>query len=226
MVNYKILVKGNNFKFVEGSIGFANLVLVESADGLILFDTGHYNNRGMLLKALADANLEPGDISAVVLSHLHYDHSINVDLFPKAHVYLSQREWDYAESPNPDDKFIPWKIRDLLGEYQLTLIDGDRDIAKGVHFFQTPGHTPGSAALALETRQGTVVLAGDAIKYPKEILLKRPDMAFDSQENGTKSISKIMDMADVIVPGHFGELCRCEEQFVWEEDAVLSLVAR
>ncbi|MCZ6557174.1 MAG: N-acyl homoserine lactonase family protein [SAR324 cluster bacterium] len=226
MVDYKILVKGSNFKFVEGTIGFANLVLVESTDGLILFDTGHYNNRGILINALQGAGLAPDDISAVVLSHLHYDHCVNVDLFPKAHVYLSQREWDYAESPNPKDLFIPWKIRELLGEYQVTLIDDDRDIAKGVHFFQTPGHTPGSSALALETKQGTVVLAGDAIKYPKEMLLKRPDMAFDSEENGRKSITKIMEMADIIVPGHFGELCRCEQQFIWEEDSVLQLVAR
>ena len=226
MVDYKIMVKGSNFKFVEGTIGFANLVLVETSDGPLLFDTGHYGNRRVLLKALKTAGLAPGDISAVVLSHLHYDHSINVDLFPKAQIYLSQREWDYAASPHPEDVSIPWKIRELLEEFRVTLIDDDRDIAKGVHFFQAPGHTPGSAALALETKKGTVVLAGDAIKYPKEILLKRPDLAFDAPETGPKSIEKILAMADVIVPGHFGELCRCESQFVWEEDSVLSLVSR
>ena len=49
MVSHKILVKGSNFKFVEGTIGFANLVLVETPDGPILFDTGHYGNRRHLL---------------------------------------------------------------------------------------------------------------------------------------------------------------------------------
>lgn len=226
MVDYKIVVKGSNFKFVEGTIGFANLVLIDSADGPILFDTGHYGNRRVLMKALSTAGLAPGDIGAVVLSHLHYDHSINVDLFPKAQIYLSKKEWDYAGSPHPEDTSIPWKIRELLEDFQVTLIDDDRDITKGVHFFQAPGHTPGSAAVALETKRGTVVLAGDAIKYPKEILRRQPDLAFDAPEVGPKSIGKILDMADVIVPGHFGEVCRCAEQFVWEEDSVLSLVSR
>lgn len=226
MIDYKIVVKGSNFKFVEGTIGFANLVLLQSSDGPILFDTGHYGNRRVLLKALKTAGLTPDDIGAVVLSHLHYDHSINVDLFPKAQIYLSQKEWDYAGNPHPEDTSIPWKIRELLGEFQVTLIDDDREISKGIHFFQAPGHTPGSAALALETKRGTVVLAGDAIKYPKEILLKRPDLAFDAPDVGPKSIAKILEMADVIVPGHFGEVCRCAENFVWEEDSVLSLVSR
>ncbi len=226
MVKYKVLVKGSNFKFVEGTIGFANLVLVEAPDGLILFDTGHYGNRRVLLRALEDAGMAAGDISAVVLSHLHYDHSINIDLFPKAHLYLSRREWEYARQPHPKDTAIPWKILELLEPYQVTLVDDTLDITKGVHFFQAPGHTPGSSALALETEKGMVVLAGDAIKYPKEILLRRPDLHYDTMEKGSESIRKIVEMADVIVPGHFGEMCKCEDRFVWEEDSTLSLVSR
>ena len=226
MVSHKILVKGSNFKFAEGTIGFANLVLVETPDGPILFDTGHYGNRRNLLAGLRASGYQPGDIGAVVLSHLHYDHSINVDLFPGAHVYLSRKEWDYAAKPHPEDLSIPWKVRDLLEEFPLTLVEDSLEITKGVQFFLSPGHTPGSSSLALDTEQGTVVLAGDSIKYPKEILLRRPDMAYDSLETGRASIEKILERADVIVPGHFGELCRCEQQFVWEEDSALTLVSR
>jgi glyoxylase-like metal-dependent hydrolase (beta-lactamase superfamily II) len=226
MVSYKILVKGSNFKLVDGPIGLANLVLVETADGPLLFDTGHYGNRRVLLRALDAAGYAPGDIGAVVLSHLHYDHSINVDLFPRAHLYLSRTEWEYGENPHPDDTSIPWKILDLMRDYEMTLVEEAQDITKGVHFFQVPGHTPGSSALALETERGTVVLAGDAVKYPKEILLQRPDLHYDTVEKGSESIRKIVEMADVIVPGHFGELCKCGSHFVWEEDSVLSLVSR
>ena len=173
MVTYRILVKGSNFKFVEGTIGFANLVLVECPDGLILFDTGHYGNRRVLLRGLEAAGLTPGDISGVVLSHLHYDHSINVDLFPRAQVYLSSREWEYGKQPHPEDVSISWKIIELLESRPVTPVEGEKELSKGVNFFQVPGHTPGSSALALETERGTFGLARDAIEYPREILLRR-----------------------------------------------------
>jgi len=227
MVSYEIVVHGSSFKLRNAFIGLANLTLVESSEGPILFDTGHYVNRYALIEGLAAKGYAPGDIPIVVLSHLHYDHSANVDLFPQAHVILSRREWEYAAKPHPKDLFIPWKIRELLEDYRVTLVDEATDIAKDVHFFLAPGHTPGSSAVSLKTEEGTVVLAGDAIKYPKEWLLGRPDMVFDTLEHGTRSIRHIVEMADVIVPGHFQRACRCAEgHFTWDEDAELELIIR
>lgn len=227
MVNYEIVVKGSSFKLAHGFLGLANLSIVECPEGPILFDTGHYVNRHALLQGLEAKGYAPKDIPIVVLSHLHYDHSANVDLFPHAHVILSRREWEYAAKPHPKDLFIPWKIRELLEEYKVTLVDEQMEIAKDVEFFLTPGHTPGSSAVGLNTPDGKVVLAGDAIKYPKEWLLGRPDMVFDTMENGRDSVQRILQMADVIVPGHFQVACRCAEgQFTWEEDAELPIVAR
>jgi N-acyl homoserine lactone hydrolase len=227
MVSYEIIVKGGSFKLSNAFMGLANLSLVESSEGAMLFDTGHFSNRHALIAGLAAKGYEPKDIPIVVLSHLHFDHSANIDLFPQAHVILARKEWDYAAQPHPKDLFIPWKIRELLGDYRLTLVEEETDLAKDVRFLLTPGHTPGSSALALNTPEGTVVLAGDAIKYPKEWLLGRPDMVFDTLEHGSRSIRRIVEMADVIVPGHFQRACRCAEgHFAWEEDAELPLIVR
>lgn len=227
MVNYEIIVKGNSFKLSNAFIGLANLTLVESSEGPILFDTGHYVNRHALIEGLAAKGYAPTDIPMVVLSHLHYDHSANIDLFPQAHVILARREWDYAAKPHPKDIFIPWKIRELLEDFKVTLVEEATDIAKDVNFFLVPGHTPGSGAVSLKTEEGLVVLAGDAIKYPKEWLLGRPDMVFDTFEHGAHSIRHIVEMADVIVPGHFQRAYRCSEgHFAWEQDTELDLIIR
>jgi len=72
-----------------------------------------------------------------------------------------------------------------------------------------------------------VIIAGDAIKYAKEAILKRCDMAFDEIDVGTRTIQRILDLADRIVPGHFPELIRqADGSFVWEDSAPFELLVR
>lgn len=226
-IEYEVIVKGNNLKLREGFLALANVTLIRTPDGPWLFDCGHYCNRIGLLKGLERAGLTPADIGAVFLSHLHFDHANNIDLFPHARVLVSRREWDYAAAPHPDDILIPWMIREQLGKHDLHLIDGDGDLAPGIRHMAAPGHTPGLQVLVLDTAdKGTVVLAGDAIKYVKEVMARRCDMAFDTPEAGTESIRRILAMADRIVPGHFPELIREGDGWTWTEPAELPLLIR
>jgi N-acyl homoserine lactone hydrolase len=78
---YEILVPGNSLEWSGGFLGFANLTLVTTSEGTLLFDTGHYINRGALVAALAARDMVPGDVDKVFLSHIHFDHADNVDLF-------------------------------------------------------------------------------------------------------------------------------------------------
>ncbi len=198
-----------------------------TADGPVLFDVGHYVNRPALLNGLARHDLEPADVRAVFLSHLHFDHCNNIDLFPGARVYVSKREWDYARQPHADDMFVPWLIHEQLQKHEVEFLDGEGRIAEGVRYLPTPGHTPGSYALALDTeKHGCAVIAGDAIKYVKELISGRCDTAFDTAEAGADSIARIAAMADRIVPGHFPELVRQGDKFVWSEAAEFPLLIR
>jgi N-acyl homoserine lactone hydrolase len=217
-IDYDIIVKGLNLSMRDGFFGLANVTLVSSPDGPILFDTGHYCNRPALLKGLAAQGVEPSAVQAVFLSHLHFDHSNNIDLFPKAKVYVSKREWEYAKKPHRDDMFMPWMIHEMLGRYTVEFLDGERKLAGGISAIPAPGHTPGSYALVLDdTRRGRVVLAGDAIKYPKEVLNRRSDMVFDTVESSRDTIERLMSLADRIVPGHFPELIKRGDGFTWED---------
>ena len=51
--------------------------------------------------ALRDAGVDPKDVEPVVLTHLHWDHAGNCDLFPDARVLVQQQELRYAVAPGP-----------------------------------------------------------------------------------------------------------------------------
>lgn len=226
-IHYDVIVRGNNLSFRGGYFALANVTLVLTPDGPVLFDTGHYCNRPSLIDGLRRHGLEPEDVRAVFLSHLHFDHCNNIDLFPGARVFVSRREWEYAAAPHPDDLFIPWLIHEQLAKHEVEFLDGEGPIVGGLRTLAAPGHTPGSYALVLDdTPHGCVVLAGDAIKYAKEAVARRCDMAFDTQIAGTESIGRILAMADRIVPGHFPELIKRDGRFEWDEPAELPLLVR
>lgn len=225
---YQLLVRGNNLRLKNDFLGMANVTLIETSSGWILFDTGGYISRLGLLKALRENGLAPQDIGTVFLSHLHFDHSHNIDLFMHAKIIVSKPEWDYAANPHPDDLLMPWGIRHMLSSGNLELIEDEGQIAEGVSYFPAPGHTPGCYALRLDTEdRGTVIVAGDAIKYIKEAILRGCDMAFDTIETGTKTIERILHEADRIIPGHFPELIKQPNgQFSWDEPAPFELLVR
>ena len=225
---YEIIVHGNSLRLKDDFLGLANVTLIHAASGPMLFDTGGYISRLGLIKQLNDRGLQPADVKTVFLSHLHFDHAHNIDLFPNARFILSAREWEYAKNPHPKDILVPWGILDQLARGRVDLIDGEGEIEKGIHHFPAPGHTPGSHALELHTEdKGRVVIAGDAIKYVKEVIICRCDMAFGTVGQGTASIERILSTADCIVPGHFPELIKQPNgTFVWDEAAHFHLLVR
>lgn len=227
-IDYEILVKGNNLRFSCGYCGLANLTLVKTELGPMMFDVGHTVNRQGLVAGLKARGLTPSDVPYVFLSHLHVDHVMNIGLFPfSTKVFVSRAEWDYAAEPHPDDPWVPWLIREQLQKYDLQLLDGEGELLPGLRYFPVPGHTPGCMALTFESGdRGRIVLAGDALKFPREMLQEGSDHAFDSHENASASIRKILAMADRIVPGHFPEMIRRGDTFLWDEPAELTLLIR
>jgi N-acyl homoserine lactone hydrolase len=227
-VDYEIVVKGNSCSLPEGFIGLANLSLIHTGDGPMMFDVGHTVNRSGLVDGLAARGLKPSDIPRVFLSHLHIDHVMNIDLFAfSTKVYVSRTEWEYAGAPNPKDQFVPWLIREQLAKYDLVLLDGEGELEPGLRTMAVPGHTPGCLALDLDTAdKGRVVIAGDAIKFPRELMTHTVDLLFDTPERAARSIEAIKAIADRIVPGHFAEFIRDGDQFVWEDVATVTLRIR
>ncbi len=111
--------------------------LIRSGDAVIVVDPGMVSTRAKILEPLASLGIEVGDVTDVVLSHHHPDHTVNIALFPSAHVHDFQATYI-------DDQWI-----EHADEF---------DVADSVRLLATPGHTPQDQTTLVETAEGLVAL--------------------------------------------------------------------
>ncbi|HHY46935.1 MAG TPA: MBL fold metallo-hydrolase [Firmicutes bacterium] len=202
-VEVEKLLSGFPGRADRGFFGWSNVYLLKG-ERLALFDTGFYTDRAELLIELEKRSIAPGDIDMVILSHLHYDHCINLALIPGAEVLLSPRELEYArgECREKGDIYIVDYPDSLLAGRTLRLAEEGTLVMDGVVLMETPGHTPGCISAVAETPDGPVVLAGDAIKNGWEVMNNTPTMAFVGIDMARKSMKRILDTGGIIIPGH------------------------
>jgi len=223
-----IVVPGSSLGFRGGFFGFSVIALLRHPTaGLILFDTGHHSTRPRLLEGLARLGLRPDDIDTVFLSHLHFDHIGNAELFDGARFVLPRAEWDYWQDPPERDIFGSRPINEWLARQALTLLVEPGEIAPGLSWRHAPGHTGGIGILHfVDAMDRRVVLAGDACKTYRELVTGNAGEAFDPLERGPASIEWIRENADVVVCGHHPVLERTPTGWSWQEPVGLELIAR
>lgn len=188
----------------RGVLGFCNVTLVQ-AEKNILFDTGHFADRSLLISELRKRGLKPRDVDIVILSHLHYDHCLSIDLFKKAEVVISSEELKYASSSKPQklgDFYIPRHVVDMLKGREVIEAEEGTEIEEDVYLLETPGHTPGSISLVVEERNGRTVIAGDAAKNAWEFKHNRLETFYGEEADAVRSIKKLKKVADLVIPGH------------------------
>ena len=178
--------------------GTSTVALVRVAGELIIFDTGPYAYRPILQGRLRRAGIDPGAVTKVVLSHLHWDNAANADLFGNADILVHQRELDAAEAASGRDWAIPEYTARVLRKLHLRPFAGDIDIAGGVRIVELPGHTPGSIGLIV----GRQLLAGDAVGSAKEAVAGRIASCAGDEQAATASLKKALAMSDIVYPGH------------------------
>lgn len=158
---------------------------------IILIDTGFAadvgRRRGVTVlrdpvDALREFDITPGDVSDVIVSHMHYDHIGNVSAFPNATVYVAGRELSFWSGPYAHRRHFAFsiepkeinEIRSREGSDRLVLLR-DRDvIAPGVRAVRVGGHTPGQLVVDVDTSGGRAVFASDALHFYEEMMLDRP----------------------------------------------------
>lgn len=181
------LFMGSMDGFLEPAMPFNGYAIVHP-QGVVLIDTafGEFFGPGRsgvieyeefrwpwmarsTIVALADHNVEPGDVKYVINTHLG-DHSGENYLFPDATFIIQKPEFESvtAAARAGSPMFRTTDTFDFPGA-KIELLDGeDAEILPGIRTVFTPGHTQGHQSVLVDTGSETQLFVGDAV-YDKSI---------------------------------------------------------
>ena len=154
------------------------------------------------LGRLVREGLTPEDIDLVILTHMHWDHCQNTDMFSNARILVHPKEIDYAHNPNPADHNAAKYIADMMDKMRVEPISDGDVVADGISIIDTPGHTLGHISIVAEVGDENILVAGDAMPDGGTVTRRLPYNVFWDVNDATESVEKILDTSDVFYPGH------------------------
>ncbi|MDV3128828.1 N-acyl homoserine lactonase family protein [Mycobacterium sp. 21AC1] len=209
----------------DGPIGMDYFFWVlQNSDRTIVVDTGFSRHGGQVrnrtfgiepLRAYAALGVDPAAAPDVVVTHAHYDHIGNLDLFGKSKLFIAQREYDFWTGPLGARKQFHYSVEDdeiaalVAADKQgrVHTYSGSLELAPGVTLLELGGHTPGLSVVLAGTDEGTVLLASDSMHYYEELEADMP-FAFvadlPAMYSGFDTINELVSSGRVahLVSGH------------------------
>jgi len=168
-------------------VGHGKKILVDVGNGTkydekLRLIYGFDNHDADLLSSLKQHGLGPGDITDVILTHLHFDHAggstVIVDgkakpTFPKAQYYVQREHWRGAINPTERDRasFFPHDYLPLDQSGQLVFVEGEREILPGISVRIVNGHTTALQCPVVSDGRQTLFYCADLMPTTSHIAL-------------------------------------------------------
>lgn len=190
------ITRGINIKPSKGAFGYASITLLKDGNESVLFDTGSYGLRGTMNELLKKQNIDK-----VFISHLHFDHCSNLDLFKASKIYINSKEIENLYHNNEDyDLYKP--LINVIDKYNVITFDKPIKISENIKVVLTYGHTIGHSSLEFMDNNKNILVAGDSIKSLNDYLNSQE---FGNAQNPIQYIETkkyIKNKYDIIIPGH------------------------
>jgi glyoxylase-like metal-dependent hydrolase (beta-lactamase superfamily II) len=170
---FTVLQNGSGRPHVRSTVS-----LVQDDDTVIVIDPGMAPSQAAILGPLADLGIAPDDVTDVVISHHHPDHTINIGLFGNARVH------DHWAIYHRDT----WTSRPAEAFH----------VSPSVVLWETPGHTPQDITTLVGTAEGIVAathLWWSAVGPPEDPLAVDPAGIHAGRR-------RVLEVAALIAPGH------------------------
>jgi N-acyl homoserine lactone hydrolase len=203
-----ILVTGFPGKTVcHGGLGWSTVALVRGDDRVILIDAGNFGMRKLIASRLEAHGLTPDDVTDLILTHAHYDHSMNWPMFSRSRIMIGQQELEWAVAqPNGHHHVPEFYVRELANSPQLHGVEIAEEVLPGLTAYAGPGHTPGHLVYVLNGGTRDVIFSGDAAKNRAEMLSLTADMTMNAGDS-RRTMERIWDLwrkkpGSILVPGH------------------------
>jgi glyoxylase-like metal-dependent hydrolase (beta-lactamase superfamily II) len=169
-----------------------NLLLI-SDDKKILIDTGMGNKWDDKSKNIYDIDpklklelalelkgIKADEITDVLLTHLHFDHTGGstkreneklIPAFPNAKYFVQKKNFEWAMKPSDRDKgsYIKENFEPLMKEGVLNLIDGEIDFDENISFRIINGHTFGQQMIKISDSSNTLLYVADLLPFVSQI---------------------------------------------------------
>jgi N-acyl homoserine lactone hydrolase len=205
----EILVRGYPGKAVlHGGLGWSTVVLLRGHGRVVLLDGGGYGLRRPLVDHLRKRGLAPGDVTDLLVSHVHHDHVVNWPMFRQARIWVGRVELAWALGVAWGETSVPEHAVEALSRWPtLRLMDDAQEVLPGIAAHLAPGHTPGHLVFVVARDDGRdCLLLQDAAKNRVELVTRSTDMTYDAAVSRA-TIEMIWGLIRarpgcLVIPGH------------------------
>ncbi len=159
-------------------------------------------------KQLQLLNIPKEKIKAIILTHLHFDHTDGIKYFPDTTILVNKAEWEKPFGDLPK-LYPPWfnpRLITLTEQYHVFDKVQYLTNAKDVILIETPGHTYHHCSVLIKTDECSVFFAGDICYSQQQILRNKFPGNNASNKLARETYNKVKIFAKnnplVFIPSH------------------------